>query len=68
MGSSTVPLWTGPFPIQGLSCLFLGLLLKIEIPVLHANSVYQGQTPHIAASDLGLHCLQRSHKWDDRLK
>ena len=36
----------------------------IEIPVLKANSVDPDQTPRSAASDLGLHCLQRLHSWD----
>ena len=35
--------------------LFL-LIYFIEIPVFNANSVDPDQTPHFAASDLGLHC------------
>ena len=31
-----------------------------EIPVLNANSIYPDQTPHYAASDLGIHCLPMS--------
>ena len=46
----------------------LVLLLITEIPVLNANSADPDQTPRSAASDLGLHCLQRSHLWDARLK
>ena len=30
----------------------------IENPVFNANGVDPDQTPHSAASDLGLHCLQ----------
>ena len=32
----------------------------IGIPVLNANSEDLDQTPHSAASDLGLHCLSMS--------
>ena len=39
---------------------FLLLPCFIEIPVLNTNSVDPNQTPRsAAASDLGLHCLQR---------
>ena len=31
------------------------------------NSVDPDQTPRSAMSDLGLHCLPRSQKWDARL-
>ena len=34
---------------------------------MYANSRYPDQTPHSAASDLGLHCLSMSHKKDVRL-
>ena len=40
----------------------------IDIPVLNANSVDPDQTPHCAASDLGIHCLPISNLWDVRLK
>ena len=43
---------TGPFPI--VRCL---VIFFIEIPVFNANCVDLDQTPHYAASDLGLHCL-----------
>ena len=33
------------------------VLLSHAISELNANSVYPDQTPHSAASDLGLHCL-----------
>ena len=50
--------------------VWLVLLLScfIEISELNANSVDYDQTPHSAASDLGLHCLSVSLKWDARLK
>ena len=38
------------------------------MPVINANSVDPDQTPHSAASDLGLHCLPMSHLWDARHK
>ena len=40
----------------------------IEIPLFTANSVDPDQTPHSAASDLGLHCLPISLLWDGRYK
>ena len=61
MDTSTISLWTGLFPIEGLSCWFLLLLCFIEIPIFNANSVDPDQTLHSAASDLGLHCLPMSH-------
>ena len=36
--------------------------------VINANSVGPDQTPHSAASDLGLYCLPVSHLWDARHK
>ena len=38
------------------------------MPVVNANSVDPDQTPHSAASDLGVHCLPVSHLWDARHK
>ena len=40
---------------------------KFNKNVLCANSGDPDQTPHSAASDLGLHCLHMSHKKDVRL-
>ena len=55
MDSSTSTLWAGPFSTEGLSGYFL-FVCFIEFPVFDANSVDPDQTPHSAASDLGLHC------------
>ena len=41
---------------------------SIQILKLHSVSRYPDQTPHIAASDLVLHCLLMSRKKDARLK
>ena len=60
MDSTTSTLRTGPFPIEGVSGWFLLLLCFIDISVFNASSVDPDQTPHSAASDLGLHCLQMS--------
>ena len=57
--------WTVLSPLFGpVHCLYQGvwlvlllLLYFIEISVFNANSVNLDQTPHVAASDLGLHCL-----------
>ena len=40
----------------------------VGISEVNANSIDPDQTPHSAASDLGLHCLPVSHSWDARLK
>ena len=40
-----------------MSGYFLLLQCFMEILVINANSVDPDQTPHSAASDLGLHCL-----------
>ena len=43
------------------SAEFLLLLPRFpEIQIFHSNSEDSDQTPHIAASDLGLHCLPMS--------
>ena len=60
MDSSTSSLWTGSFPIEGVSGSFILLLCFIEIPVVNANRVAPDQTQRFAASDLGLHCLPMS--------
>ena len=67
MGSTyTSTLWTGPFPIKGVSCLFL-LSCFVEISELNAKSIDSDQTPLSGASDLGLHCLPASLLWEARL-
>ena len=57
-----------PFPVKGVSGLFLLLRWFTEIPVLNANSIGPDQTPRFAASDQGLHCLPMSLLWNARLK
>ena len=56
--------------ISNIRGVWLVLLLPcfIQIPVFNANSVDPNQTPHTAASDLGLQFLPMSHLWDARLK
>ena len=61
-------LWTSPFPISGVSVLFSVLSVVIEISLCNANCEDPDQTPHSAASDLGLHCLSMSFIWDCRHK
>ena len=70
MDYSTLILWTGPFQVKGVvaSCFFLLLPCFTEITVLIANRVDPDQTPHSAASDLGLHRLSMSLVWDARNK
>ena len=53
-------IWTGPCSFEGVSGLFLLSLFIIEISVLNANSIDPDQTPHSAASDLGLQYLPMS--------
>ena len=57
MESFTFIIRTGPFPVQRVVWLFLIIRRFIEIPVFNANSIDPDQTPHSAASDLGLHCF-----------
>ena len=45
--------------------VFIFILFQIDIPV--SKSEDPDQTPHSAASDLGLHCLPMSNKWDASL-
>ena len=44
-----------------------GTMVYFFIFILLANSEDLDQTPRSAASDLGLHCLHMSQKWDTRL-
>ena len=53
--SSILISWTSPFPILGVS----GVLFHFFL-IFDRNS-------HSVASDLGLHCLPMSQKWDARL-
>ena len=57
--SSTITLWTGPFPVEGWSgnLYYYHVLWKRFIS---NESVDPDQTPHSAASDLVLHCLPMS--------
>ena len=70
MDASSLTLSIGPFPIERMSRYFFYLLLPcfIEIPVFNAKSVHPDQTPHSAASDLGLLFLPMSLLWDTRYK
>ena len=51
---------------RGVWCIFL-FWFFLKYNFLLANSVVPDQTPRSAASDLGLHCLPMSIKWDARL-
>ena len=59
--------WTSTIPLSGM----LGGSFFISIQILIEQSVSKhrdpDQTPHSAASGLGLHCLPTSHKKDTRL-
>ena len=48
-------------------CTFFIFFFYFEKIFLLANREDPDQTPHSAASDLGLHCLPMSQKWDARL-
>ena len=60
MDASTITLWTGPFPIEGVFDSVLLLAYFIEIHVLKSNTVDPDQTLRFVASDLGLQCLPMS--------
>ena len=47
---------------------YFSSLFKFQYNILQANSGDPDQTPRSVASDLGLHCLNMSHKKDARLK
>ena len=47
---------------RGGWCTFSFLLFRLDIPL--ANSEDPDQMSRSAASDLGLHCLPMSQKWD----
>ena len=51
---------------RGVTCTFSFLFYSKSIFPL-ANSADPDQTPHSVVSDLGLHCLPMSQKWDARL-
>ena len=42
---------------------FLFYYILLEIPVCKQSTVSANQTPHLAVSHLGLHCMSRSHLW-----
>ena len=48
--------WKSPISILGTSSCEIYIFLKKKV-ILFANSGDPDQTPHSAASDLGLHCL-----------
>ena len=60
MESSTLPLWTGPFPTERVSGYFLLLSCLIEISISNINSIDPDHTPRSVESDLSLHCLPMS--------
>ena len=41
-------------------------ILRSNVFLFYANSVYVGQMARFAASDLGLHCLPMTLLWDTR--
>ena len=52
--------------IRGVWLVFIIIFCRIS--ELNANSIDPDQTPHSAASDLGLYCLPMSLLWDARFK
>ena len=61
-------LHTSDRSISSIRDVWLILIITIFNPLFYANSVDPDQTPHSAASDLGLHCLPISLLWDARHK
>ena len=57
MDSSTLIYWKNPFAIKGVLGVFFLFLFGSRQKLLLANSRDLDQTPHYAASDLGLHRL-----------
>ena len=56
------------FKQRGCQVSFYHYRCFIEIPVFNANSVDPDQTPHSAASDLGIRCWAMPILWDTRHK
>ena len=55
------------FPVQGVSAVFVFLIfISFLIEITVSKQCSPDQTPRFVASDLGLHCLPRSQKWDVR--
>ena len=63
MESSTLTLWTGPFPIESRSSYFILLPCFIEIPVFNAYSVDSEETPLYAVPELVRCHLMRRLIW-----
>ena len=63
MDPSIIINWTSQFPILGVSGVLFNFYSISNSLFLLANS----EDPDQAASDLGLHCLLMSQKWDARL-
>ena len=63
------PVTFAPAGVATPSAEFLLLLpCLIGISIINANSEDPDQMLHAVASDLGLHCLPKSHLWDARHK
>ena len=56
--------WTSPFFITGAPGVLFHLFYSIPY---RYSSEDPDQTPRFAASDLGLHCLPLSKKWNAKL-
>ena len=50
-------IWRSPFLVLGSFWWIFSLLLYFPQKIFPANCVDPDQTPHLAASELGLHCL-----------
>ena len=68
MDSSTIILWTGPFPVAGCLVSFYYYSVLYKVLYLTKHSVDPDQMPRFAASDLGLHSLSMSLLWGARHK
>ena len=55
MSSSSITLWTGPIPSEGMFDSILPLPSFIKKKSCNANSVDLNQTPRSAVSDLAVH-------------
>ena len=64
MDTATPTLWTGPFPIEGVSGHFYIITILLKFLYLSANSVDTDQMPCFAASDMCLYCLSIILLWD----
>ena len=57
-----------PYPLLGVNVVLFSFFITFRMKIPVANIVDADQTPRFAASNLRLHCWQRSQRWVTRDK